>query len=100
MYYIYILYSESHDRYYVGHTNDVNRRLGEHNTNPRMTYTHKFGPWVLKASFPVNENKGDAMKIERYIKRLKSRKIIERLISDPDFFEDLAQLVRVPTCRD
>jgi len=93
MYHIYIIYSETHDRYYIGHTNDVIRRLQEHNTNPRMTYTHKFGSWILKASFPVNANRGDAIKIERYIKRLKSRKVIERLISEPGYFKKMAQLV-------
>ncbi|HDP66927.1 MAG TPA: GIY-YIG nuclease family protein, partial [Candidatus Marinimicrobia bacterium] len=29
---VYILYSPSKDRYYVGQTNDLNRRLVEHNS--------------------------------------------------------------------
>jgi hypothetical protein len=33
MFYVYILYSESADRYYIGHTNDPERRLVEHNTS-------------------------------------------------------------------
>lgn len=37
-----------------------------------MTYTHKFRPWVLKKSFKVNDNRGDVIKIERYIKKQKS----------------------------
>ncbi|HPT22655.1 MAG TPA: GIY-YIG nuclease family protein [Bacteroidales bacterium] len=31
MYTLYILYSESFDRFYVGYTNDIERRLSEHN---------------------------------------------------------------------
>ena len=100
MFYIYIIYSESADKYYVGHTNDVERRIAEHNSNPRMTFTHKFRPWKLMAHFPVNENRGDAMRIEKKIKKLKSRKAIERLVVEPAFFNEIAQLVRVPTCRD
>jgi hypothetical protein len=33
MFYVYILYSESADRYYIGHTNDSERRLIEHKTS-------------------------------------------------------------------
>jgi len=38
MYYIYILYSPSSDKYYVGYTNDYNRRLLEHNEGVRTTF--------------------------------------------------------------
>ncbi|MCB8994752.1 MAG: GIY-YIG nuclease family protein [Bacteroidales bacterium] len=31
MFYIYILYSAKYDKYYVGHTDNVPRRLEEHN---------------------------------------------------------------------
>ncbi len=100
MYYIYIIYSLSADRYYIGYSNDPNRRLEEHNTKPFNTYTSKHRPWTMKAAFPVSEDRGQTMKIERYLKRLKSRKIIEQII---EFHLDpikLAQLVRVPTRRD
>ncbi|MBN2616571.1 MAG: GIY-YIG nuclease family protein [Bacteroidales bacterium] len=100
MFYIYILYSSSADKYYVGHSNDPIRRLEEHNNNPRNTFTKKFGPWEIKAFFKVHENRGDAMKIEKYIKKQKSRLFIERLLNEPDFFELIAQLVRVPIDRD
>jgi predicted GIY-YIG superfamily endonuclease len=32
MFYIYIIYSESADKYYIGHTNEPVRRLSEHKT--------------------------------------------------------------------
>ena len=51
MFYIYVLYSEKSDRYYVGHTNDVNRRLVEHNEISENSYTSKMRPWVLKCYF-------------------------------------------------
>ncbi len=98
-YYVYILYSLSYDRYYIGHTNDIFRRVEEHNTNSRMTYTHKYRPWKLKTHYEFG-SRSNAMKIEKYIKRMKSRKVIERLIQDSEYFNEIAQLVGVPTCRD
>jgi hypothetical protein len=32
----------------------------------------------LKATFPVDDNRGNALKVECYIKDLKSRKMIEK----------------------
>ncbi len=80
MYFIYFLYSPSFDKYYIGYSEDPQRRLIQHNTSPRMTYTHKHRPWVLKACFPVSDSRQMAIKMERYLKKLKSRKIIEEII--------------------
>ncbi len=101
MYYIYIIYSESSDLFYVGHSEDPWRRLDQHNSNDRDKFTGKHENWELKAVFEVTDRKGDADKIEKFIKRQKSRKLIQRLI-DPGFIpsDALAQLVRVPHVRD
>jgi putative endonuclease len=101
MFYIYILYSAVADKYYVGYTNDYERRLVEHNTKPFSTFTSKCRPWLLKAVFKCGEIESEAMQIEKFIKRQKSRKLIEQLIQK-DFIPSgiLAQLVRVPYVRD
>ena len=80
MFYIYILYSETYDRYYVGQTNNLERRLEEHNTQEKNSYTSKYRPWVLSKSFEVGESLGIARKIENYIKRQKSRVYIEKIL--------------------
>ncbi len=100
MFFVYILYSSSADKYYVGYSDAPARRLFEHNHNYRNTFTKKNGPWVLKAKFLVNDSRGDAMKMERYIKKQKSRNLIEQMIVDPQIFYQMAQLVRVPIHRD
>ncbi|RYE30299.1 MAG: GIY-YIG nuclease family protein, partial [Sphingobacteriales bacterium] len=41
MFYIYILYSPSADKFYVGYSTDPIRRLVEHNSTPHDTYTSK-----------------------------------------------------------
>jgi putative endonuclease len=55
----------------------------------------------LKAVFEVGESRGEADRLEKFIKRQKSRRLIESLIN-PDFVPEgkLAQLVRVPHVRD
>lgn len=97
MYYLHILYSASADKYYVGQTTDPLRRLEEHNTSLFDTYTHKHRPWILKACFESGETLQNALAIERFIKKQKSRHLIEKLC-DPAFIPNgiLAQLVRVP----
>jgi len=95
MFYIYILYSTDFDKYYVGYTDDPERRLSEHNSNPRMTFTHKFRPWSLVKYFQVNQARGDAVKIERFIKRMKSRAFIIRLVNDKSLFMEVAEKLNV-----
>ena len=101
MYYIYILYSATSDLYYVGYTNDYRRRLKEHNEQDFFnTFTSKHRPWILKAAFEVGNVEGEAMKMEKFIKKQKSRKLIEVMIQSEKLTGVLAQLVRVPEFRD
>jgi putative endonuclease len=101
MFYIYILYSDSADKYYIGHTNDIIRRLEEHNCAEKNSFTSRYRPWILKASFPVSESRREARIVENYIKNMKSRKIVERLIEHPEEFEVILERVRaIPTSRD
>ena len=96
MYYIYIIYSEGSNKFYVGHTDNLKRRIEEHNSDKKNSYTKKHRPWKLATSFPVGNSRGEALKIERYIKKQKSRKFILELIENKDNLEKIAQMVRVP----
>lgn len=78
MYYTYILFSESIDRYYIGSCADIEKRLHSHNTKQNR-FTKKGVPWRLVFSKEF-DNKSDAIKFENYIKRMKSRQYIEKLI--------------------
>ena len=101
MYFIYILYSDSSDKYYLGYSSDPLRRLEEHNSKPFNTYTSKHRPWTLTAYFKCSENENDAIRIEKFIKKQKSRKLLQ-MLCEPSFIPDgnLALLVRVPHVRD
>jgi len=78
--------------YYVGHSDDPWRRLSEHNFSEHTTYTSKHRPWKLAAVFLCSESRADALRIEKFIKHQKSRKLIEAMISDKPLVGDLAQL--------
>jgi len=101
MFYLYLLYSPSADLFYVGYSDDPLRRLAEHNTKPFNTFTAKYRPWELMAYFSCGEKEGDAIRMERFIKKQKSRKLLQ-MLCDPDFkpVGKLAQLVSVPHLRD
>jgi putative endonuclease len=101
MFYIYIIYSNTAEKFYVGHSENPWDRLVQHNENEGDKYTGKYQNWELKAVFQVSENRGEALLIEKFIKRQKSKKLLLKLI-EPDFVPtgDLAQLVRVPYVRD
>ena len=101
MFYIYILYSESADKYYIGHTSDPMRRLVEHNEDIKNSLTSRYRPWIMKRYFIVSESRSEARQIETYLKRLKSRVYIERMINSPEEFESIIKKVRaIPTRRD
>jgi putative endonuclease len=101
MFYIYILYSESADKYYVGHSDDPTRRLDEHNSVIKNSFTAKFRPWILKATYEVSDSRGETRKVENHIKRMKSRITIEKMIGDPEEFRKILMLVRaIPRTRD
>jgi putative endonuclease len=99
MFYIYIIYSPSADKYYVGHTDNWQRRFDEHNNAEEITFTAKHRPWILKAVFECGNDRGQALKVELFIKRQKSRKLIGKMIQGDNLNGILAQLVRVPYVR-
>ena len=78
MFYVYIIRSEKNNKYYIGYTSDVERRIEYHN-NGMSRYTRNKGRWklVYKEEY---KNKTEALKRENEIKRRKSRKYIEKLI--------------------
>ncbi|HOW35059.1 MAG TPA: GIY-YIG nuclease family protein [Candidatus Omnitrophota bacterium] len=48
MHYVYILISKvDPSKYYVGITQNIKKRLAEHNENPSCSYTTKYKPWNL-----------------------------------------------------
>jgi putative endonuclease len=79
---LYILRSRSSGRYYVGATNDLIARLAQHNT-PEMNpsrWTRSRGPWEM-VFHKKYVSAHSALLAERYVKKMKSAKFIEKLLS-------------------
>ena len=76
--YAYILRSVSTDRYYVGCTNDLERRLGEHNRG-KSTSTKAFRPWQLAHS-EYFKALPEARQREWHLKAQKSRVLLTKVI--------------------
>jgi putative endonuclease len=79
MFYVYILRSLLNARFYVGHSDDLARRVKEHNLG-MCHYTRHWRPWELVYIEPF-QMRTEAMKRERDIKRRKSRKYILGLVA-------------------
>jgi putative endonuclease len=74
MFWVYILYSEKTDRYYVGQTNNITDRLERHNEG-RNKATKAGMPWVLVHTETYG-TRSEAVQRETQIKARKSRKYI------------------------
>ena len=76
---IYILQSETSGRFYIGSTNQLERRLAEHSRGHSLA-TRNRGPWklVYQENF---ETLADARRRELEIKRGKSAKLIQALLA-------------------
>ena len=79
MFYIYIIFSSTLNKYYFGYTADLSKRLEDHNSGI-STFTSKANDWILKYSEPFSSREL-AMKREKEIKKKKSRSYLEWLIN-------------------
>ena len=78
LYYFYILYAESLERYYTGISSGPEKRLHFHDIS-RKGWTRRGRPWklVFTKSFPV---KSAALRTERFVKAQKSVEFIQKVI--------------------
>ena len=81
-YIMYIIYSPSFNQFYIGHTSDLKDRLFRHN-NSGSKSTKKTNDWIIKYT-ELFSSKAKAATRELEIKRKKSRKYIEWLISSAE----------------
>ena len=77
-YYVYILYSKSLDKFYVGSSDDPVKRLTKH-LNEHSGFTAKAKDWYI-VYYQMFDSKTLALQREKQIKAWKSRKLILKLI--------------------
>jgi putative endonuclease len=79
---VYILQSQKNGRYYIGSTNNIERRLLEHNSGKTKSLRN-----ILPVELLFKKEYADlseAGRMELRLKKLKNRKIIERIIKDKE----------------
>ncbi|NOX67374.1 MAG: GIY-YIG nuclease family protein [Chlorobi bacterium] len=78
MHFLYILKSKSVDKFYVGISQNPERRLGYHNSFEKG-FTSRYRPWeiIFTQKFISKE---EALAAERKVKSWKSKKMINKLI--------------------
>jgi putative endonuclease len=78
MWYVYILRSARDKKLYVGSTNDIARRLTEHNSG-KVDSTRNRRPFGLEAYFALG-HKSRAIELERYLKSGSGRAFLQKRI--------------------
>jgi putative endonuclease len=76
MWYVYILRSVTDSALYIGSTNDIERRLNEHNTG-KVESTKNRKPLNLEAYIAVKD-KNKAIELEQYLKTGSGRAILNK----------------------
>jgi predicted GIY-YIG superfamily endonuclease len=78
MHIVYIIQSQrAKDKYYVGITNDLQRRVYQHNTTPSCSYTIKYSPWVLR-TYIAFEDIEKAAQFEVYLKSHSGKAFLQK----------------------
>ena len=79
MYFVYILQSKKDGKHYIGFTDNLNRRLKQHNKGSKATpSTRNRGPFHL-VYCEQTENRKTARQRERYLKSGAGREFIKNV---------------------
>ena len=95
MYHVYVIQSDE-GYTYTGQTDDLPRRLSEHNNHQLSFWTKRGNNWKLIHSEEF-ENRSDAMKREKWLKTGIGREYIKEIIKGSRFNPDRSGL---PTAKE
>ena len=73
-YIVYVLKSSVAEKSYVGYTNNLDRRICEHNQG-RTSFTKKFAPWHIIHTEEFDDIES-ARKREKYLKSASGRRLV------------------------
>ena len=78
MYYVYVIKSIKYFNRYIGSTDEINKRVGEHNRG-KCRYTSGRRPWVLIYK-EVFLTRSEAMEREKFLKSGQGRRYLDRIL--------------------
>jgi len=77
-YYVYILISKKNkDRFYIGYTDNLRRRLTQHRSSKSSNYTRRYAPWELETYLEF-KNRRLAVAFELYLKSHSGRAFLRK----------------------
>ena len=78
MFVVYAIYNKSHNKFYIGQTENLEKRLLEHNTGAfKSSYTSRFpGKWVL-LYYEESRTRPEALRREKQLKSYRGREFIK-----------------------
>ena len=79
-YFAYILESEKDSSYYIGHTEDLEKRIIYHNEG-KSKYTSRKMPWKV-VYYETFKTRKEAHERERFLKKQRNRAFYKRLIDN------------------
>ena len=79
-FFVYILFSRTTQRFYIGQTGDIQKRIQSHNEG-RSPSTRFGRPWTIEY-IEVCATRAEAVRRERYLKSLKSAKALRSIIEE------------------
>ena len=85
MYYVYLLLSEKDSRFYTGSTNNLQRRLQEHNSGNVMSTKNRRPLQIIYYEACINEK--DAQQREKYLKSGMGKRYLKNRLKR--YLEDL-----------
>ena len=89
MHHLYILYSKSANKFYIGETHNIDERIIKHNQHSYSdSFTKIANDWELVLLFNC-ANREEAIFLEKFIKKMKSKIFIEKIISNHAILEDI-----------
>ena len=80
MFYVYILQSKKDNSFYIGHTEDLEKRLLYHNEG-LSKYTSKKMPWHI-VYYEEYRTRTEAIQRERFLKKQRNRYFYESLLKN------------------
>ena len=80
LFYVYVLQSIKNNGLYIGYTNDLRKRLKEHNRGLNFS-TKSYLPWQL-IHYEAYRNKKDAERREKYLKTNQGSRLLKRMLKE------------------
>ena len=84
LFYVYILYSPTVNSFYIGQTENLERRLEQHNLHQyEASHTSRASDWEVFFTIKCTSRR-QAILIEKHTKKAKKRKYLEDLKTYPE----------------